>query len=313
MAQTLPRDAMGVHADHGRFRIRELHSQSELRAALSTDRPFAAYALAHLEPDLARHTRFWVAEGDRGAGLVMHSSALGQTTVTMGDPDAVAAITAVHPGPRATYLTTGHPIHAEAIGGAYYVSDVLRMQRMSVTRLDFHPAEGTVRRLSGRDTARINWLYAEGDAPHRYSPEAIERAIYYGVVEGDLLVAIAGTHVVAPNESIAVVGNVFTHPRYRGRGYATRATSAVTRDLLDAGCGEVVLTVDPANTPAVAAYRRLGYLPGSAVIEAPLRRRDAFGLSPRWRQMRARRRGAALGDGIELVTMGRTTAREDRR
>ena len=70
--------------------------------------------------------------------------------------------------------------------------------------------------------------------------------------------AAAGTHVISPSAAMAVVGNVMTHVDYRGRGYATAVTSAVTAELLTF-CDQVVLNVRADNPPALAAYRRLGY------------------------------------------------------
>src|SRR5690606_2436163 len=127
------------------------------------------------------------------------------------------------------------------------------------------------------------------------------RAIYFGAFDGDRLTSVAGTHIISPHQSIAVVGNVFTHPGYRGRGLATRVTGAVTRALLGRGCSEVVLTVAPDNQPAVAAYTRLGYRQGSAVVEARLQRRDIVGVGPGWRRFVARRQGRSLGSHIEWV------------
>jgi predicted GNAT family acetyltransferase len=114
------------------------------------------------------------------------------------------------------------------------------------------------------------------------------------------LVAVAGTHVVSRQEHVAVVGNVFTHPAYRGRGYATAATSAVTEALLE-HCDHVVLTVDPNNAPAVAAYARLGYREVCQLVEASAARRDPSGFASTVRRWRAATRGRKY-DG-SFVTM----------
>jgi predicted GNAT family acetyltransferase len=113
-------------------------------------------------------------------------------------------------------------------------------------------------------------------------------------------VAIAGTHVVAPEEGVAVVGNVFTHPRFRGRGLATLVTGAVTRHLLDM-CPQVYLTVDSQNLPAIAAYRRLGYRVECTLYETPALRRDLVGLLPLVRRLIARRRGGDQGAEIVIL------------
>lgn len=297
LERSVPRAAAG-------YRIARGTDPRALESRLSDDRAFSAYALGHLEPELLAHTEFWTADGPAGSAVVLHGRALGYITVTVGAPQAVAAILGLHPGHRAGYLSTGAPEHVEAIARTHVVADTLTMQRMSVTAFGFRDVEGEIRRLRGLDAARINALYAMDGGPSRYSQETIDSAIYYGAMDGDRLVAVAGTHIVSPHQSIAVVGNVFTHPAYRGRGLATRVTGAVTRDLLNRGCSEVVLTVAPGNAPAVAAYSRLGYRRGSAVVEARLQRRDLTGLGPWWRRVNARRRGRTYGPEIEYVPPG---------
>ena len=49
-----------------------------------------------------------------------------------------------------------------------------------------------------------------------------------------------------------------TNHQFRGRGYATAVTGAVTAELLRT-CDHVVLNVRSDNPPALQAYRRLGY------------------------------------------------------
>jgi hypothetical protein len=58
---------------------------------------------------------------------------------------------------------------------------------------------------------------------------------------------------------------------HRGRGYATAVTSAVTAELLRF-CDDVVLNVRSDNPPAIAAYRRLGYVEHCRFEERLVRR-----------------------------------------
>ena len=285
------------------YRVARVVDARALEARLSDDRAYSAYALGHLEPELFALTEFWTADGPNGSATVMHSRALGYVTVTVGAPEAVHAILRLHPGHRAGYLSTGAPDHVEVVARTHEMGETLAMERMSVTAFGFADPGGQVRRLRGADVARINALYALDGAPSRYGAETIERAIYYGAMDGDRLVAVAGTHIVSPHQSIAVVGNVFTHPAYRGHGLATSVTGAVTRELLGRGCSEVTLTVAPENAPAVAAYTRLGYRRGSPVVEARLQRRD-IGIGPWWRGQRARRLGRQYGPEIEWIRGG---------
>ncbi|MYE32594.1 MAG: GNAT family N-acetyltransferase [Chloroflexi bacterium] len=284
------------------FAVREEHDPEAVRALLSEDPSFAAFALGHLEPELLPHSRFWTAEGPGGrTGIVMHARAnLGRTTVLAGDADAVQAVLSLHPGPGGGYLATCAPEHVAVAERVYDLGDPLHMMRMTVDSHAFRdpPAAAMqgVRRLVRADARQLNALYATGDGPTGYRGEHIERGVYFGVFDEGQLRAVAGTHMLAPHIGIAVVGNVFTHASARGRGLAGAVTAAVTRELFARGCATVTLTVDPENTPAVRAYQRLGYVAGAPIVEARIRRRDVFGLGSLLRRLFTRRDddGAAL-------------------
>lgn len=296
-----------------RFRIRTVGDRRALDAAMADDRVFAAYALAHLERGLFEHARFWVADGPEGHGVVMHAGGpLGPALCTIGDAAAVDALLSLHPGPITTYLATAAPEHMGALDRTYAIAGALEMQRMSVTAASFEAVAGAVRRLRGPDARALNMLYSTEGSPTGYSPDHIERGVYFGAYEGNQLLAVAGTHVVAPNMGVAVVGNVFTHPQARGGGLATRVTSAVTAELLERGCGLVALTVNPANTPALRAYGRLGYALGARVVEARLRRGDMTGITSAVRRAIARRTGRGGEPGDE-ITPGYSSDERDRR
>jgi len=301
VTDTLARHATGPAGASPEVRVRSSRDWREIERWLADDRPYAAYALGHLEWGLFEWAQFWIAEAPDGLAVVMYGMALGATTVTAGSAAGVEAITSLHPGPRRSYLSTAAPEHIPALRRAFHVRDTLSMVRMSVTPASFRQVRGEVRRMRGRDAWKINALYATEGGPSHYSPEAIERAVYYGIFDGERLASVAGTHIVAPNQGIAIVGNVFTDIAYRRQGLATRVTSAVTEELLERGCAEVALTVDPTNTAALAAYSRLGYRRGSPVVEARLERRDLLGIGPALRRRTARRRGERHGAGIEVV------------
>lgn len=57
----------------------------------------------------------------------------------------------------------------------------------------------------------------------------------------------------------ARVGPVYTPPELRGRGYASAATAALTRRLLDGGCAYTFLYTDLANPTSNKIYRAIGY------------------------------------------------------
>ncbi|MEP6872530.1 MAG: GNAT family N-acetyltransferase [Anaerolineaceae bacterium] len=273
------------------FIVQPVREIQAIRSLLLPRIEYTAYALGQLEPALFPRTRWFWARGSTGTGLVLHSrGGLGDASFVMGDPDAVAAILSIHPGPAQTYATC-QPQHLEVLRDVYRLASQQPMIRMAVRADTFVPEKQlSAIALNGLDIRRVNSLYGSEGGPSYYIPEHIESGVYRGIVAEGRLVAVAGTHVVSRQEGVAVVGNVFTHPAYRGRGYATAATSAVTESLLNY-CEHVVLTVDPTNSPAVASYAKLGYREVCQLVEASAARKDPSGVAASMRRWRAAMRG----------------------
>jgi ribosomal protein S18 acetylase RimI-like enzyme len=179
-----------------------------------------------------------------------------QPIFVMGEPSGVQAILNDVIKPRTAYVAA-RPEHLGAIGAIYRVESGPAMQRMWVDAEHFRPFPADVSRMLPVEIGELNRLYQLGFASW-LPASAISDGLYFGQRVNGRLVAAAGTHVISPTAKLAVVGNVMTHTDFRGRGYATAVTGAVTAELLKF-CDQVVLNVRADNPPALAAYRRLGY------------------------------------------------------
>ncbi len=237
---------------------RTLNDRRQLRAFLEQDRLLAAYALCDLEDREFGKTRWGGAfDADRLVALAVEYSGLTpQPLFVMGRPDGIEAVLRDVIRPRAAYVAA-LPESIPAVEATYRLDPGPQMVRMWVDRARFRPYPADVRRLHPIDIGELNRLYQLGFASWLPS-SAITDGVYYGIRANGRLVAAAGTHVISPQARIAVVGNVLTHVEYRGRGYATAVTGAVTAELLRS-CDQVVLNVRSDNPPALQAYRRLGY------------------------------------------------------
>ena len=111
----------------------------------------------------------------------------------------------------------------------------------------------------------LNQFYNE----HRveaWTPLMFEMGPFYGVWRDGQLIAAAGIHFVTP--FIAQIGNVFSHPKFRGRGYATAATAGVTNHLRRMGIQFISLFVVAENASAIRMYERLGFVKEQELIFA---------------------------------------------
>jgi RimJ/RimL family protein N-acetyltransferase len=297
------------------YLIQPLRDRLQIQRLLEPQRIYTAYALSQLEPGLFARSEWWLAEGEEGKALVMHSrGGLGNALVTLGDADALRAVLSLHPGPTYAFATF-QVEHLTVMRRFFLLTQDQSMLRMEVTPESFIPTpsaeedskEGVqVRRLSGDDTSAINRLCSSEGGRMHYRSSHIGEGVYFGVYYEQRLVAVAGTHAVSPQNGIAVLGNVFTHPLYRNRHFAVLASSAVTETLLKT-CPQVVLTVDPGNAAAVGAYSRLGYREECQLIEGGVSRKDMLGLGSFLRRLLARRRGRPYGRELVMATKATRT------
>jgi ribosomal protein S18 acetylase RimI-like enzyme len=229
-----------------------------LRAFLEQDRLYAAYAICDLEEREFARTRWGVAwDGDQPVALVLeYNGPTPQPLFMTGRPDGIEVILRDLIRPRAAYVAA-RPEAIPAVQAHYRVDPGAAMVRMWVDRARFRPYPAGVQRLLPIESGELNRLYQLGFASWLPST-AIGDGVYYGMRVNGQLIAAAGTHVVSQAARLAVVGNVLTHVDYRGRGFATAVTGAVTAELLRS-CDQVVLNVRSDNPPALNAYRRLGY------------------------------------------------------
>jgi len=263
---------------------------------------YAAYALAYLDPQLFHLADFYEATSGERTGLIMHArGGLGPSSLTLGDPGLVGALLRLHPGPRQTYLTC-EPAHVDVLLRDYDLWRPQTMLRQQLSRPDFNPPPGAlpVRRLIDADAGELNALYAIEEEGLRYSGRQVSEGVYYGAHNRGRLVAAAGTHVYSPAEGVAVIGNVFTHPDFRGRGLATNTTAGVAAFVLQR-CELVVLNVDPANRTARHIYERLGFKETGRLVEAMATRRSAITPIPFVRRLLARWR--ATEPATEVVEL----------
>ncbi|HEX6869125.1 MAG TPA: GNAT family N-acetyltransferase, partial [Candidatus Limnocylindrales bacterium] len=218
-----------------------------------------AYAICDLEEREFARTRWAMAwDGDVPVALVLeYNGPTPQPLFVMGRDDGIAAILRDIIRPRVAYVAAPAPV-MPAIESAYRVDPGPSMVRMWVDRAHFRPYPSSVQRMLPVEIGDLNRLYQLGFASWLPS-SAIADGVYYGLRVNGQLVSAAGTHVVSPGARLAVVGNVLTHADYRGRGFATAVTGAVTAELLRA-CDQVVLNVRSDNPPALNAYRRLGFM-----------------------------------------------------
>ena len=262
-----------------RYTVRQTTDKDEIAAFLNRDRLYAGYALCDLEDEYFQACQWYLSADAQGEprGLAMEFGRLDPVVLfLMGEPEAVRAPLENDLTPAFIQITA-QPEHLPALEPRYRLRHIREMLRMTVRKAEFRAAREQERaeRLTASDLPELNRIYRMASAS-AFAAYQLESGIFYGIKVNRRLVATAGTHVISPAQRIVAVGNVFTHPHFRGRGYAQAVTGAVTAEALrgfgpdEPGQPEAlaILNVRADNAPAIRAYKKLGYSEACRFVEA---------------------------------------------
>jgi ribosomal protein S18 acetylase RimI-like enzyme len=240
-----------------------LTDRGEIRRLLRRDPAWSVYALGDLSPAMFPKTTWFTPDltlvlRDYGTAILF---AMGVGSV------------------REALESVDGPVHLQVqrdaldvIARHAEVTSARRMLRM-VWRGDPAPAapDDTVR-LGASDVPAVQRLYADGqqtgESPDFFHSSMVDDGVFHGRYEGATLVAVAGTHLVAREEGVASIGNVYTRRDRRGCGHGRAVMAAVLDDL--AGIETIGLNVWVDNAAARHLYESLGFRPHCEFHEAML-------------------------------------------
>lgn len=245
---------------------------------LRQDPVWSGYALADLHPSFTPHCDWTVVSIERdGAteeGLVLFFDLLDPTAiVTVGADGAVDQALQSAPLPDEIYLNV-RETHFPSVEKHYtFPNGTIAYYRMHLPAdqsIDQWGDDGTAVRLAPKDEARMRALYANGGpfTPDAFDTYQVENGVFFGVEDGaGTLLAAGGTHIVAAEQSVAAIGNMYTHPDARGQGLASRVLRSIVKQLRADGIDLIILNVAQANAKAQRIYERHGFVVHCPYIE----------------------------------------------
>jgi ribosomal protein S18 acetylase RimI-like enzyme len=243
-----------------------------LRSFLDTDRAWADYALGDLEPELFQLTDWYGVvndgaeeQGDLIALALIYRGLQPPICFLMGDGRGVDLILDQVVRLPEIGLSVRDE-HLPMLEKYYQVTAATPMWKMALDVRDFRSVPGDAIEITLADVPDLLALYAFGGGD-AFSPEEIERGVFCGIRQNNQMVAVSGTHVVSDNGHIAALGNIMTHPDWRGRGLASIVTSAVVARLIDRGVSTIGLSVSRENAAAIRVYEKIGFKKHAAFHE----------------------------------------------
>ena len=249
----------------------ELTDKAIILNYLEKDRLYAAYAIGDLEPQLFAQSK-WIGaeEAGRLQALVLTFSGLKQPALFLiGDVNGLRVILENTQCPEHAYITC-RPEHVAMTHDFYTWNRTIPMWRMALDPSKFDAVNGNCVRLTSAHSSQLTELYSLGGGIG-FSTTQVQDGVFFGIFVERKLIAVAGTHLISVNYGVAAVGNVFTHPDFRGQGYGTATSNAVVSELLKIGIPDIILNVGQDNSSAIRIYERLGFKNYCPFFEGPAR------------------------------------------
>lgn len=113
-------------------------------------------------------------------------------------------------------------------------------------------------RMTEDDLGQMLQLYEEAYPGNWFDPRMLQTRQYFGMKIDNKLVSVAGIHVYSKTYGVAALGNITTHPDFRGRDIAQTVTVRLCQSLLE-NVDHIGLNVKADNTAAIALYEKLGF------------------------------------------------------
>ena len=244
-----------------------LTDKNEIRTRLRRDPAWSVYALGDLQLPIFAKTLWFVPD------LTLVVQEYGTAILFAMGPGSVREALECVAGP--VHLQVQRDALDEVVRHAAVSSPRLMwrmiwtgdLSRRSATTLHRAKADrmaspsAVTSRLNASDVSALQDLYADGDAsgesPDFFFPSMVADGVFHGMYEDTALVAAAGTHLLAREEGVAAIGNVYTRQDRRGRGLGRLVMSAVLGEL--AGVEMIGLNVRADNHAALHLYESLGF------------------------------------------------------
>jgi len=271
-----------------RQRCEVVSDAARIESFLRTDSATHLYALADLDEEFFSRSTWWMLS-DEGRDLAV-------AFVLDGfEPPLLAALDSTGEGHDRTilnsivselgdkYFVNLMPGAAESLSDSFDFDDDgihskmiwrtgKQLPRANSAALGGEPV--VVEGLRPEHTDEIERLQrSTPDAGRVFAPEMLAADTYVGIRDGTDLVAMAGTHVFSTQRRVAAIGNVLTHPSYRGQGLGTACTIEVMKRV-QPHVDHIGLNVGHDRIAAKGIYERLGFEYVIDYVEGTLTRRD---------------------------------------
>ncbi|MHC1705848.1 MAG: GNAT family N-acetyltransferase [Tenuifilaceae bacterium] len=130
--------------------------------------------------------------------------------------------------------------------------------KMALKKSPVEISDQNIKTLTANDIQEINHFYSESYPENWFDKRMIETQQYLGYFMENKLVGVAGIHVYSKDYGVAALGNIATHPDFRGKGIGLKLTNNLCCKLKE-NVNFIGLNVKSDNIAAIKCYNKVGF------------------------------------------------------
>jgi ribosomal protein S18 acetylase RimI-like enzyme len=244
-------------------RALRLSEKDEIEAVLRRNPRLHAYELGDLDDFFWPHTRWFASAPDGDEIVLIYSATELPVLLALADEPHERMRALLHSlapilpprfyahlsGELAGVFARTHRVEPHGAHVRMVLADEARLGQIDTAGVE---------KLASSDLKELRDLYAASYSGNWFDPRMLETGHYCGIRQHGAIVSVAGVHVYSARYRVAALGNITTHPRYRGRGFGTATTAALCRDLSES-TDLIALNVKEDNLAAIRCYEQLGF------------------------------------------------------
>ncbi|MHC4204001.1 MAG: GNAT family N-acetyltransferase [Planctomycetota bacterium] len=242
----------------------DLHDKNRIETFLRKDVYLHIYSIGDLDDFFWPNTTWygWEERGEIQAVALLYTASDEPTLLALSDQqdamwELVQSIFHVLPERFEAHLS---PRVAEAIKKRCKIESYDKHYKMGLKNASLlHDIDcSKVVRLTENDLDDMIGLYEEGYRGNWFDARMLQTKQYFGFRLKNRLLSIAGVHVYSEKYKVAALGNIVTHPDYRGRGFGKAVTAKLCQSLSE-HVDSIGLNVKVDNDAAIALYEKSGF------------------------------------------------------
>jgi GNAT superfamily N-acetyltransferase len=241
-----------------------LHDKEGIRTFFSKNIPLHLYEIGDLDEFFWPYTAWYAlkdADSLKAVVLLYTETSLPVLLALAEDPaftrELLQSLIPTLPGRYYVHLS---PALEDVFQGSRKLVSHGRHYKMALTRaalLDSVDVSQVIP-LTSDDLADLENLYEQSYPRNWFVPRMLKTNQYFGIHGPRGLVSVAGIHVYSPTYKVAALGNITTHPDFRGQGLGKAVTAKLCLSLLET-VEYIGLNVQVNNEEAIRCYRKLGF------------------------------------------------------